>query len=170
MQLETLQKQTIEKTNYFLNLAEKLYNVAIPQCEILFNLRGASAGVAHFYYDDKCHKIRYNKVLLVQEGNDFLENVIPHEVAHIVAQHVFGRRGTNIAHGPSWKRVMRDFGANPERCHEYDTSACKIKRKTFAFKCECSTHAVSSVVAKNIANGRNYTCNSCKTRLVKFLG
>lgn len=165
MHLETLQKLTIEKTNYFLSLAAKIYNVAIPQCEILFNLRGASAGVAHYYYNSNGHKIRYNKVLLLQEGNNFIENVIPHEVAHIVAQHVFGCIDTNIAHGPFWKKVMRDFGANPERCHTFDTSACKIKRKSYEFKCECKTHKVSSVIAKNIAHGRHYTCNTCKTRL-----
>lgn len=170
MRLEALQTLAIEKTKYFLNLAESMYNVSIPHCNILFNLKGQAAGMAHFFYGDETHKIRYNRALLEQEGEDFIENVIPHEVAHIVAQHVFGMRGKNIAHGPDWKRVMRDFKVDPERCHDYDTSACKIQRKTYAFKCECQTHAVSSVVAKNIANGRNYTCNSCKTRLVKFLG
>lgn len=51
--------------------------------------------------------------LLWEYPDEMLNDTIPHELAHLAAFTVYGDSG----HGPSWKKVMREIGLEPSRCH-----------------------------------------------------
>ena len=69
-------------------------------------------------------RIQLNEQLCKENMEDFMNDTIPHEVAHLIAYKVFGDDG----HGDGWKSVMRALGLNPSRCHNYDTSKVDGKR------------------------------------------
>ena len=168
--LTSLQTQAIVLTESFFKKADEIYSTEFPKCQVLFNLKGACAGTALSKYSDKnANIIRYNSGLLLQEQDRFLESVVPHEVAHIVAERLFGGRGNNVNHGYAWRQVMRQFGVDPERCHDFDVTDHARTRnvKKFLFKCDCQSHEMSSIAAKRMANGGIYTCRVCKSKLVK---
>ena len=69
-------------------------------------------------------RIQLNEQLCKENIEDFINDTIPHEVAHLVAYKVFGDDG----HGEGWRSVMRALGLNPTRCHEYNTRNVNGKR------------------------------------------
>ena len=69
-------------------------------------------------------RIQLNEQLCKENTEDFMNDTIPHEVAHLVAYKVFGDDG----HGEGWRSVMRALGLNPTRCHDYNTRNVNGKR------------------------------------------
>jgi len=69
-------------------------------------------------------RIQLNEQLCKENIEDFINDTIPHEVAHLIAYKVFGDDG----HGDGWKSVMRALGLNPSRCHNYDTRRVEDNR------------------------------------------
>lgn len=54
-----------------------------------------------------------------EHGSEFMDFVLPHELAHIVAYLEYNEEG----HGPDWKHVMRCIGQDPVRCHPFINTA-----------------------------------------------
>lgn len=81
-----------------------------------FDLRGTTAGQA---FPGK-HHIRLNGQLLNENVEEFIEQTVGHEWAHLVAIHLHGPKIR--AHGPEWKNVMVKMGLDPARCHTYNTN------------------------------------------------
>lgn len=109
-----------EHTHFWIDLGNELYkdiNVRLPHPQILFNLKGRTAGFAYRFKD----LIRYNPFLYIAQPEAFINRTVPHEVAHLFQ---FRINPHDRAHGPTWKKVMRDFNLEPSRCHSYDTSNC----------------------------------------------
>ena len=140
--------------------AEK-YGLAMNYPTVSFRLRGKTAGTANYGKQE----IRYNAVLLEENGDNFLGRTVPHEVAHLVTRQKYGNRAS--AHGYEWKSVMRAFGLNPTRCHSYDVSNSTVKtvKRGFEYKCSCRTYDLTVIRHKRIMKGAKYTCRSCKTTL-----
>lgn len=125
--------------------------------KISYHDRKAAAGTA--YYNR--HAVSFHEVLATENGEAF-DQTIGHEIAHLVAYCIFGETG----HGKNWKRVMRDFGLEVRRCHNYDVANAGIRRQTrFAFVCGCASgkvHHISATVKNRIDQGVGYRCTDCK--------
>lgn len=105
-----------------------------------------------------------NLELFQKNQKTFLDTIIPHEVAHIVACRLNPK---DTYHGKTWKSVMQDvFSLPPERCHTMNTRGLGRNVKHFVYICACKKHLVSSVRHKKIAQGKKYVCLSCKKQLV----
>ena len=158
-----LQRQAVEKARYWIDFANDKYDLNIPYPNVSFKLRGKCAGKACY----RDNEVRYNAVLLEENNDKFLNRTVPHEVAHIVTRHKYGRNAT--AHGYEWKSVMRAFGLTPTRCHSYDVSNSAISRrnieKQFLYKCACRTFELTVIRHRRIIKGAIYTCRKCKTHL-----
>ena len=164
-----LQKMAIEQTKFWIDLANEMYGLNIPHVPVSFNLRGHTAGKA------MCRRgivrdfeIRYNAVLLEENGENFLNRTVPHEVAHLVVYAQYPSR--TKPHGYEWKRVMRDFGITPKRCHSYDTSNATVRRRgrldrEYPYKCGCRTHMLTVIRHRRILKGAGYTCKVCRQKL-----
>jgi len=160
---QALQHTVRERTSHLLTTAGAWLRIAIPEPQILFDLRGRAAGQARLALRGPCI-IRFNPVLLRANRASFLADTVPHEVAHLAA---FARYGLRIRpHGPEWQAIMRYFGVKPERCHRYDLSATSGRTlREFDYHCDCREHRLSSIRHNRVLAGGTYVCRHCATPL-----
>lgn len=135
-------------------------NEVFPPILITYERSYTTAGWA------KClqYQVNFDPILLVANRNEFLKQIVPHEVAHILAEHIHGH---DIApHGQEWKDMMILLGLSPDRCHKLDTSISKRKFTTYKFACGCKEiHEYGSVMAKKILQSGQYACVECLIKL-----
>jgi SprT protein len=123
--------------------------------------------VAGCAYTGKFKRIELSEQLFLENIESFFENTIPHEVAHILTEILYPNAKQD--HGPEWKSVMRELGIEPVRCHNYDTSSCYNDTR-IRYNCVCSTHHLLSKIRHNKAKlGTEYSCGTCKTRLIEHI-
>jgi SprT protein len=153
-----MQVRALETTAKYIRMARQLFGQAFPMPDVAFDLRGRTAGQAFLGKN----LIRLNAVLLMENEKEFHEGTIPHEVAHHVADIVYGR---NIsAHGPEWRSVMVKFGIAPRRCHSYDVSN-SVVGGTHRYVCGCKkVHNLGARKHKQAAAGR-LICKICRKTL-----
>ena len=132
--------------NRCITVAEEAFSRTFTFPTIKYELRGRTAGWAQ----DRTNTININSILLMENLDTFIDGrtgrgTVTHEFAHLVDGIIYpetrnrGWRQKRSIHGPTWKRIMRLFGATPSRCHSYDITNSKVRTK--------ATHV--------------YTCNSC---------
>lgn len=155
--------RAVERTGHYLYLARDRW----PQSDLRhptlsFGLRGLTAGEA-------CSSdwtLRYNRLLLARNGERFLSEIVPHEVAHLVVAAVWpGRRSP---HGAEWKEVMAFFGTAANRCHRFDTVPARRVRR-FAYRCSCTIpHLLTKRAHLRIRRGTaEYSCRECRDVLTR---
>lgn len=130
------------------------------------NLKGTSAGRAHF----GANHIKINPILFRENSESMLKVTCVHEIAHLVAFHVYKDRG----HGKFWKHVMVQLGLKPDRCHSYDVANARVrsKKNTVTFRCGCRNHEFTSIRAKRHEDRMQrtgkpaYKCNQCNQNCI----
>ncbi len=137
---------------------------------VRFDLRGTTAGQGGYFSDEQGFGVKFNLHLLNENWQDYLDETIAHEVAHVVVtaqyKHSNGRRPK--PHGREWQMVMRNvFNTEPQRTHDYDVAACRVRTvKRYKYKCSCRTHMLTSIRHNRILRGEQvYHCRSCKGTL-----
>nr|WP_300309688.1 SprT-like domain-containing protein [Halomonas sp.] len=132
---------------------------ALPAPEVWFDLRGKSAGQAHFGRKG----LRFNVPLLEDNRAAFLTEVVPHEVAHWMVWHL--EDGPLFRpHGREWQTVMvRLFGLPPNVTHCFDTA--RSSPAPYRYRCDCREHHFSAQRHANARAGREYCCKVCRSRL-----
>jgi len=163
--MTTLDKQAISSCVWkFYKKSKQLYPFALVNWDaptFSFNLRGTVGGRAYL----RENKMTFQPVLFEQNKKDYFDNIIPHEVAHLVAWRVYGDNG----HGAGWKRVMRDLGLVPTRCHSFDVSTVKqnytIRRALYT--CPCKKEFELSI--QKHRSKKSFICVACKNP-IKFTG
>lgn len=128
-----------------------------------FSLTGTCAGKAGTFRN----LLFFNLGLAIRNPETFLKRTVPHEVAHMVADAIMGKR---CIHGPYWKHIMRSvFGLEPIRCHSYDVSEVVTRRVHVKFDYSCPCGKVRKI-GKNRhfkiqSLGKKYYCIHCKGRI-----
>ncbi|NLW05030.1 MAG: SprT family zinc-dependent metalloprotease [Pseudomonadaceae bacterium] len=144
-------------------LAEQYYLKSFSRPELLINLRGRSAGIAEL----QNNRLRFNAVLLQENEVAFLAEVVPHEIAHLLAWKIYGR---NIRpHGNEWQQIMQQvFELSPSRTHRFDVQ--RSAKMGYFYGCACvdKKHALTIRRHNRIMNGQGYICLLCKSHL-RFL-
>lgn len=141
--------------------ADAHFNREFNRPQVSFRLRGQKAGVAHL--DENL--LRFNPALYAQNREDFLRQTVPHEVAHMIARALYGRRIR--PHGSEWQAIMREvFRLPPQRCHSYAVQRRPVAR--FIYRCSCPERdfPFSSQRHRLVARGSRYFCRRCKATLV----
>lgn len=139
-------------------VAQRVHARQFSLPDVAFDLRGTTAGRA--YLQRKV--LRFNAVLLQENFDSFIDNVVPHEVAHLLAWELHGPR--IAAHGRQWKAVMRSIGADPSRTHSYDVRNSAVGG-IHMWACHCRTLQLGARQHVKALAGR--FCGKCGARLVQ---
>ena len=137
----TLEAGVNQEIRRCLSVALERYGKFIDFPTVTYDVRGKVAGYANSIHN----KVRFNYVLLMENGQTFIDRTVRHEMAHIICDKVYGhlvsRNGRRQAHGKHWKSVMRVLGGDPSRCHSYDVSNTRVRRTTkYVYVCaNCGT-------------------------------
>lgn len=126
-----------------------------PMPLISYNQRGKIAGTAYL----QKWEIRLNPVLLVENGETFIEEVVPHELAHLLTFRLFG--GTIHPHGKEWRWMMEKvLGVPANRTHSFDVSSVQGRR--FRYRCSCKEHYLSIIRHNRVERKKaRYSCQRC---------
>ena len=109
--------------------------IALPS--ISFDLRGAST-MAQAWVGE--NHVQLNAGALVADEARFSAEVIPHELAHLLAYRMYG---AEIApHGEEWKGVMKVLGV--EANVTYDVESETESSGPYIYACLCGTHDISA--------------------------
>lgn len=137
------------------------HRVAVPEPVCLFDLRGRCAGQARAN-PGMPPQLRFNLAMAAVQPRRYLDETVPHEVAHLVAAACFGR---NIPpHGEHWRSVMRHFGIrDPRRCHDYEVVESQVRRqRRWTYDCGCRSHELTTTRHNRVRAGRaRYVCRDC---------
>jgi SprT protein len=141
--------------------AEAYFRRTFPRPSVCTGLRGYKAGVAYLQEN----RLRFNSQLYRDNPEDFLRQTVAHEVAHLVAHQLFGRRIR--PHGREWQQIMRVvFDLPPLRCHNYAVQRRPALR--YLYRCQCADGEFPfSQRRHNLVHaGRQYLCRRCRTLLL----
>jgi SprT protein len=119
--MQQLMRECIQTTYNWIDRANAHWHLSMPHYKVVFALKSGTAGKARLGEG----VIWFNPTLLRENPVAFLARTPGHEVIHF-ANHMFN--GPDVtAHGPEWKRMMREMGLPDTRCHSYDTSHVPTK-------------------------------------------
>lgn len=157
MSLRLLKMQVQRRLKRDLDSANRFFQKEFQAPTINYEVRGLKAGVAYLQRNE----VRFNPILLEENGQEFVNQVVPHELAHIIVYQQFGRVAP---HGKEWKMVMETvLGVPAETYHCFDTASVA---KQFPYRCACQIHYLSVRRHNAIqANKRSYFCKKCKSPL-----
>ena len=146
----------LQGEDYFIE-AECFFNRAFERPTYLFNQRGKAAGTAHL----QRNIIKINPTLFVNNREEFFQQVIPHEVAHLITFQLYGR---TRPHGKEWQRVMEEVFKRPAlTTHQLDIK--EVVGKQFSYRCACTTHLLTIRRHNKVLKGSEYRCKLCQSAL-----
>lgn len=153
------EKAIIEKCNQCYDIAKQKLGVEFVRPEINFKLRGRSAGTAHL----QLNLIRFNSLLLHENAEEFLHQVVPHEICHLLCYQLYGKVKP---HGKEWQSLMMTlFNVMPSTTHHFDLTV--IKQKLFDYQCQCGIKKLSIRRHNKVQRQQmNYFCRQCKSALI----
>ncbi|HGN1706249.1 TPA: SprT family zinc-dependent metalloprotease [Providencia rettgeri] len=153
-----LQQHIMRTLREKLALAEKKLEQTFPEPSINYRQRGTTAGSAYL----KEWEIRINPTLLIENKEHFIDEVVPHELAHLLVFKVFGRQGI-APHGKEWKWMMQQvLEVTAKRTHNF--AVATVKSKTFRYYCACEApHELTIRRHNKVVRGESqYLCRRCK--------
>ncbi|MGR5065800.1 SprT family zinc-dependent metalloprotease [Photobacterium sp. DNB22_13_2] len=149
-----LQNQVTERVKQCITQANQRLNKRLTMPEVRFSQRGKIAGSARL----QGWEVRFNPVLLEENPDAFLNEVVPHEVAHLVVFKLFGKVRP---HGKEWQIIMQEvFGVTPRTTHSFDVSS--VQGQTFRYRCQCNEYQMTVRRHNKVQRGQaHYRCRQC---------
>lgn len=150
----------LQKIESCLQLATTTFNQSFAMPEVSYRLRGRAAGKAYMQQ----WKIELNLILFAENQQIFFEQVIPHEVAHLITFQLFGRQAK--PHGREWKSIMMTvFNLMPTVTHRLELTS--VQGKMFDYHCACQSHTLTIRRHNKIVRQQaRYYCQRCNTPLM----
>ncbi len=159
--MKILAMQVLRRAKQCLQLANIYFQTDFTLPTISYRVRGQKAGVAYLVQNE----VRFNPILLQENAQAFIQQIVPHEIAHIIAYQKFGRVKP---HGKEWQQIMQVvFGLPAKVSHQFDTKNTCGQR--FAYHCGCQIHQLSLQRHQKIyCKNWRYICKKCQGILIKI--
>jgi len=164
--------QVSHRMSFYLLKAAQYYCQEFTAPNLDWSLKGQCAGQMICRSKkmwDKKYTLRLNKSLAMANQQFFLNQIMPHEIAHLVVMARYGLSQKIKPHGPQWRSVMQDcFQKVPDVCHKLTPNGQTAQRKYkyFSYSCSCQTHKLSIIRHNRVLKGQKYMCLLCKQALV----
>lgn len=130
---------------------------------IAFNQRGKVAASALL----QKNLIKLNRCLYVDNQAYFINEVIAHELAHLLVFQIYTRHGQRVKpHGIEWRNMMLNIFEIPANVtHKMDVK--KVAMRNFTYACKCQKVELSIVRHNKVVRGKQtYICRKCHATLV----
>jgi SprT protein len=172
-----MQQKVTDEVQRYLLMAESLYKQSFAPIEVLFDIKGRVAGMYRvasarnrwggLSLSPPHRIIRFNPWLFAKYPEDSWKNTLPHEVAHYLADCLYGLRSIR-PHGKEWQRIMLDLGAKPIVRANYDLTGVPTRNmRSYAYYCQCRKVSLSRHRHNKIIRGlQRYRCRDCAAELV----
>lgn len=146
----------IEKVKEVYDRARALYpNYTRPFPKVSFKYKlTQTRGLAICMKNELVFTIPYYKI----EKESFLNDCIPHEIAHLVDFAL----NKKIGHSYRWKRICRHLGGTGDRCFSIDT---KQYKDTYVYTCKCRDFHLSKIIHNKMLKGQRRHCIDCNGTL-----
>lgn len=155
-----LRQRVLARVDELIAIARRCFDVPFAAPAVYFNVRGTVGGYAQHY----SWSIQLNPALLLENEAQYLQNIIPHEIAHLIAVNAFGPK---TGHGPHFRAVMLSLGARPSRTHSMDTSSAIAHLPLFRYRCGCQVRELKARAHNAIVRGAaSYSCKLCTSPLL----
>ncbi|RDV26208.1 SprT family zinc-dependent metalloprotease [Alteromonas aestuariivivens] len=160
MSLTTADKnRVIQAIDDLYHLARQYFNREFPRPAVTFRRSGKNAGTAFLQQN----RINFHPTLLQENLQAYFNEVIPHEVSHLLAYQLYGRVKP---HGAEWKYLMLNvFNVPPQTTHNFDLSSLELK--SFHYSCNCGVLSLGVRRHNNILRGQQYKCRRCQAVLTQ---
>ena len=148
---------------------EAMYNIEFKsKLTIAIDIRGCGRLAGQAVYTRTTYKVRFHPGLLQAHGDEFINQVVPHEVCHVACRELYKR---NMGHGIEWKNMMRRLGLSPDRCHSWDRLGGPRVSKSSTYKCSICAKDVSvgPKIHKKIQGGYDGYYPKCCGRRAKLI-
>lgn len=141
-----------------LNSAEQAFGRPFVPPKVVIHPKGSVAGTAHLSQNT----LKLNALLLLTHQHAFIEEVVPHELAHLL---VYVLYGYVRPHGKEWQAIMEHiFQVSPKRAHNFELPNQLQSR--FHYQCDCRLHFLTAIRHNRIQRQQaQYRCVYCKERL-----
>ncbi|WP_192867868.1 SprT family zinc-dependent metalloprotease [Thaumasiovibrio subtropicus] len=155
---EAVQQQIIQRVHACIALASHRLNRQFELPSIRFNQRGKIAGSARL----QSWELRFNLTLLLENQPAFLDDVVPHEVAHLITYALYGKVRP---HGKEWQQIMLGvFKRPPTTTHNFNIT--NVQGQLFSYQCQCQLHQLTIRRHRKVQRGEvRYRCRDCGTTL-----
>ena len=161
------QQMIVARVKYFLGLASDLYATQFPTPKIVFDLAGHSVGM--YLVKREQAFLRFNPWIFDLYFDDHFHETVPHEVAHYIVDQLFKYDRALKPHGLEWKKVMSDFGINPQVTFKHDLNGIPSRRQRIRlYRCDCQQHELSMTRHNRISKGIVYMCRECGSKLTEI--
>ena len=149
-------EQVIARVREVLQIANARYGINLnPSVDL--SMRGRVAGRAGMRtvirasgLRETQYSLKFNKDLILGDHFlDILQEVIPHEIAHLVC---FARPDLGDAHNRGWQRVCLALGGNGKTYHDYEVT---YAHGSYTYRASCGTLVtVSKIIHRRLQSGQ----------------
>ena len=123
--MNALQAEVVKLVAEYFRKATIRFGREFPEYTVCFDLGGKTAGTAEWRRQGTFGmvdvKLSFNMILCRDNTEEFLRRTVPHEVAHIVAEFLYGSSLKKINHG----QACRCFITNLETFKAYSLVSTK---------------------------------------------
>ena len=146
-----LHNQVMACLRKHLTQANQLLNTEYKEPKIVYKPKGSIAGSAIL----NRWEIQLNTTMLFENGEKFIEEVVPHELSHLITFQIYGKVKP---HGKEWQYIMSEIMKQPPKV----THNFNFKRKEYVYICDCQEHYLSSIRHNKIEKNKiSYQCLKC---------
>lgn len=153
-----LKRQVLICVRQCLDCAKQKLEQSFKKPDIIIRKKGTIAGTAHL----QTWTITLNAQLLLDYQDDFIREIVPHELAHLFVYALYGKVKP---HGKEWQWMMKTIlGLPAKRTHQFTNT--KLQQIRFQYHCDCQVHSLTSIRhARIIRNQTIYRCVRCQQKL-----
>ena len=165
---DSQKQQILNATSRCLQQACQLFELDYQTIPVSFDLRGRAAGMYQVRMGKQ--RIRYNPWIFSSHYDANLTETVPHEVAHHVADRLFGLRSIR-PHGKEWKTIMRALGAEPRVTADFDLTGVPVRRqRRHSYACSCREYQLTTSRHNKVCRYQaRYHCRLCGTELIRTI-